>query len=297
MLYSIKRVDLNNNETIERLEKLLSKENLDNENLDDYIQERENEIKNAKKEIESLTSNYKNKEEEILNERKILEDKIGEIKTHISEKDKKILDLKNNKEEDIRKLKEKYRLPIIEKRIAQPNKDTKVLDTSEFSGLNPEKSMADLAYEILKISDNPMHYIDIWKRMEEIGYKTTGKTPERGVNANMCTDKRFARVGRGIWTLKEGNLSTEMPTFDEDVTPDFEVKEGEIEIFASHKKEFYKATYYSQHKIIYNGIVYISPSAACMAITKTSCNGWVFWKFKDENGKEHLLSELRENNY
>lgn len=127
ILYSIKRVDdLNNDEIIERLEKIVSKGNLDAGRLDDYIQERENEIKNAKKEVEALEQNYKNQEEEILNEIKILEDKINEIKTQISEKNTKILDLKNNKEECIEKLKEKYRLPIIEKRIIQPSLATGV---------------------------------------------------------------------------------------------------------------------------------------------------------------------------
>ncbi len=120
MLYSMKRIDLNNDEIIERLGKLLSKENLDNKKLDDYIQEREKEIKNAKTEVETLEKDYKNKEEKILNEKKILENKINEIKTQISENDNKILELKNNKEESIRKLKGKYRLPIIEKRIIQP---------------------------------------------------------------------------------------------------------------------------------------------------------------------------------
>lgn len=211
ILYSIKRNELSSDEIIERLEKLLSKENLENEKLDDHILERENEIKSAKKEIKSLIDTYKNNEDNILNEIQLLKDKINEINIQISEKDKKILDSKKKKEQEIRKLKDKYRLPIIEPKpiIVQPNKDTKV-----------PKSMG--------------------------------------------------------------------------LSPDFEVKEGDkIEIFANHKRELYKATYYSQNKIIYNGIVYTSPSAACMAITKTSCNGWVFWKFKDENGKEYLLSELR----
>ena len=109
LLYSIKRVDLNNDEIIERLEKLFSKDNLDNELLHDYIDEREKEIRNANKEIELKKKEYKNKEDEISNARKILEDKITEIKTQISEKDKNILDLKKEKEDEIKKLKEKYR--------------------------------------------------------------------------------------------------------------------------------------------------------------------------------------------
>ncbi|MCX9015395.1 MAG: hypothetical protein OIN89_11535, partial [Candidatus Methanoperedens sp.] len=109
LLYSIKRIDLNNDEIIERLVKLFSKENLNNESLHDYIDEREKEIKDAKREIESLTKEYKSKEETILNEIKILEEKI-------------------------KKLKEKYRLPIIvppKIGTKTPDNDKLILDKDE----------------------------------------------------------------------------------------------------------------------------------------------------------------------
>lgn len=119
LLYSIKRIDLNNDEIIGRLEKIFSKENLDKELLHDYIDEREKEIQAVNKEIELKTKEYKNKEEELSNEIKNLDDKINDIKTQISEKKKEILDLKNDNKEDIIKIKLKYLIPIIVKRIVQ----------------------------------------------------------------------------------------------------------------------------------------------------------------------------------
>jgi len=60
LLYSIKRVDLNNDDIIRRLEKIFSKENLDAGRLEDNIQERENELRKAKKEIETLVHRFQN---------------------------------------------------------------------------------------------------------------------------------------------------------------------------------------------------------------------------------------------
>jgi DNA-directed RNA polymerase delta subunit len=105
--------------------------------------------------------------------------------------------------------------------LQKEDKDTKV-DPSEISGLN--KSKADLAYEILKRSGNPMHTEDIWKRMVEKGKKTTGKTPINTLYSDMYKDNRFKRVDKGIWTLKDGKLSAEMPT-SEEITTNSKVKE------------------------------------------------------------------------
>lgn len=66
-----------------------------------------------------------------------------------------------------------------------------------------------------------------------------------------------------------------------------------IEIFAIYKEKLYKAIYYSHCNIIYSGMKYKSPSAACSVITKLNCNGWKFWNFKDEKGLDHSLDELR----
>ncbi len=73
-----------------------------------------------------------------MKEIKTLGYKIDEIKAQISEKNMKILNLKKDKEGYIIELKEKYRLPIIEKRIVQPpiitlpiSEDTKIYQESQ----------------------------------------------------------------------------------------------------------------------------------------------------------------------
>lgn len=99
ILYSIKRENLKDENIIQRLEKLLSKENLENEQLDDYIKEREDELKKIKKDIEILTVNYSKQ---------------------IAEKEKEIEDLKKKELKEKNEIREKFLLPtIFERKLSE----------------------------------------------------------------------------------------------------------------------------------------------------------------------------------
>lgn len=65
-----------------------------------------------------------------------------------------------------------------------------------------------------------------------------------------------------------------------------------LEIFGNYKGKEFRAIYYSENKIYYNGKI-SSASAACESATgQKSCNGWKFWKFK-KNGKIYFIDDLR----
>jgi hypothetical protein len=77
-----------------------------------------------------------------------------------------------------------------------------------------------------------------------------------------------------------------------------EKKEGiqlPVNIFAKYKGHRYEAKFVSfkpRKQVEFEGESY-SPSAAAGKITRTSVNGWTFWKYQDENSQEHLIDELR----
>lgn len=72
------------------------------------------------------------------------------------------------------------------------------------------------------------------------------------------------------------------------------VDEKGIEIFANFNKHEHFAIYFTQNKVVYEGEVYKSVSAAGAAITGSQINGWKFWKFKDpKTGKIHPINKLR----
>ncbi|MFI3322556.1 MAG: hypothetical protein R3Y50_08550 [Rikenellaceae bacterium] len=73
-----------------------------------------------------------------------------------------------------------------------------------------------------------------------------------------------------------------------------------IPIYAKYKDMFFEATFNpSTSKVFYNGNLYDSPSTAALSAlnelnsSRVSENGWIFWKFKDKNGEEKKIKELR----
>ena len=69
----------------------------------------------------------------------------------------------------------------------------------------------DAAYEVLRQSGKPLHYVELTERALESGlWETSGKTPQMTLNAQISTDikrngedSRFRRVAPGVYTLVE----------------------------------------------------------------------------------------------
>jgi len=65
-----------------------------------------------------------------------------------------------------------------------------------------QNTFASLAYEVLKHEGKPIHYKSI---AEKVLIKKTskGKTPIETLRVEINRDKRFVKVSRGIYGLKE----------------------------------------------------------------------------------------------
>ncbi len=72
------------------------------------------------------------------------------------------------------------------------------------------------------------------------------------------------------------------------------VKAGQ-RIYRNYKGKVFEAEFLSDGKIKFlkDGKICDSPSMAANYITNNSVNGWIWWKYKDEYGHEHILDELR----
>ena len=61
-----------------------------------------------------------------------------------------------------------------------------------------------------------------------------------------------------------------------------------------HKGKVHEAWVYASGRIRYRNTRYISPSAAAAAaVGRKTCNGWAFWRYKNDKGQWVPLSELR----
>lgn len=93
-------------------------------------------------------------------------------------------------------------------------------------------SFKDIAYQILKEGDKPLHSKEITKIALERGWlKTAGKTPEATMNAQLVVDinskgelSRFKKAGPSIFALNDKQIEIE-----EEAKPDRVIEELEIE--------------------------------------------------------------------
>jgi hypothetical protein len=71
------------------------------------------------------------------------------------------------------------------------------------------------------------------------------------------------------------------------------IVERKIRLKAKYKGKEYRATLRKDGKIGYNRKIYESPSGAGRAVIQRACNGWAFWRYKNEKGKWVRLKEIR----
>ena len=64
-------------------------------------------------------------------------------------------------------------------------------------------------------------------------------------------------------------------------------------IKVDYKGKSYSAWVRKSGTINYNGTIYTSPTLAGNAVKGSKCNGWWFWKYKNNKGEWVVLDELR----
>jgi len=115
LIYSISRQQLSEDDTIEKVERILTKDG----NIVDHVEDREKEISNIKKEIQSLESSYQNKIAGLDSEIKIFEKQYEAIRSQIDQKKNELSGLKRDKDKEITDLK-KHNLFYISERMDRP---------------------------------------------------------------------------------------------------------------------------------------------------------------------------------
>jgi len=107
IIYSIKRSDLTNNDTVNRLEKIISKDNLYNGLIDENIQEREKELNDFTKNYHKIKEEFKDKEQIIINQ-------ISSLNIQITEFEKQRNDIIKLEKDELTKLENKYLIPKLQ---------------------------------------------------------------------------------------------------------------------------------------------------------------------------------------
>lgn len=62
-------------------------------------------------------------------------------------------------------------------------------------------SLRDEMEHILQLENEPMHFKQIHRRLQDRGISVPGNDPARNVGAHLSGDQRFEPLGRGMWGL------------------------------------------------------------------------------------------------
>lgn len=101
--------------------------------------------------------------------------------------------------------------------------------------------------------------------------------------------------------FKQENTSVEKPSQNRvhknelvDLMREGMIRPG-FRIYREYKGTLYTAEILEDGRVrLFNdGTVHTSLSKAASHITKGAINGWRWWKYKDENGTEHVIDDLR----
>jgi hypothetical protein len=113
LLYSLRRDEITTDKNIEILHGLLSRENLENKKVKNYIIAREQEIMDAYSQIEEINKNFEDKKKKITDEKENLIRQIDEIQSQIKERTEEINQLDSEKDDEINRVLNKVGLPYI----------------------------------------------------------------------------------------------------------------------------------------------------------------------------------------
>jgi hypothetical protein len=112
LIYYIKRENLNDENIINSLEKILSRENLESGKSEEFVIERENEIKDAEQEIHNIEKEFKEEEKDLKDKIEKSNQKIEDIKLQIKNFGIQIDNVKSKKDGKIKEVWKELGLPI-----------------------------------------------------------------------------------------------------------------------------------------------------------------------------------------
>ncbi len=110
LLFSIKRRDLAEEESIRILKGLLLKENILNRSIKHFIEKREDETEEANNKIESIKIATKEQSEKMQSEMRVTNEQIEKLQREMKEISARIDSLKEKENNDIKSIKEQYKL-------------------------------------------------------------------------------------------------------------------------------------------------------------------------------------------
>jgi len=192
LIYSIARHHLSEGTTIERIDKILGKQFLEDGSIVEHIEEREKEINNIKKQLQSLDSSYQEKIKKLDASINSLEEQIKSLQSQIDSSKANVSELRQEKEQKIEELKKHHLVYLY-----QPKQYTLTVPT-EINTLGVKRTLGRKGYE--QLTDYLIPVI----RLIKSGVKHTDAFHRIAKELDVTYQTANAQC-----TVRLGNISTE----------------------------------------------------------------------------------------
>lgn len=163
LIYSITRPQLSEDDTIEKIERVLAKDG----NIVEHIEEREREINSIKKEIQPLESSYQDKIAGLYNEVKNLEEQDKSIQLQINQKRNALSDLERESGKKIKELKEQnlFYLPDPKLSTLLGSSEPNPLGSKRRLGRKGHEQLTDYLIPVIQLIKKGMKHTDAFKQI------------------------------------------------------------------------------------------------------------------------------------
>jgi hypothetical protein len=188
LIYSFKRQQLSDNDTIEKIERVLVKDG----NIVEHIEEREKEISNIKKDIQSLELSYQNRIAGLDGEIKSLEKQAESIRLQIDQKKTELSNLARDKDEKIKDLKKQNLFYLSEPKLYTPSvsSEQNSLDQKRPLGRKGYEHFADYLIPVIHLIKKGVKHADAFNQIaDKLGVAKQTVQAECTVTLNISTQR------------------------------------------------------------------------------------------------------------
>jgi len=166
LIYSIHRYQLSKDSTVERIEAILDKKFLEDGSIVEHIENREKEITNIFKEMESLDSQYQEKIAKLVSSTNSLEEQIKSFQSQIDKNKADLAELQREKEQRIEDLKKFHllHLPQVKQTISTlPPVD--ITASQRPMGRRGYEQLTDYLIPVIRLIKSGVKHPDAFRRI------------------------------------------------------------------------------------------------------------------------------------
>jgi len=200
LIYSITRQQLSDDDTIEKIERVLAKDS----NIVEHIENREKEISGIKSHLQSLESLYQDKITVLNNQIKSLEEQDKSIQLHINQKKSDLSDLSQESSGKIKELKKQNLFYLSKPRPYDPLKssESNLLGKKRPLGRKGYEQFTDYLIPVIQLIKKGVRHTDAFKQIAE----KLGVTP--GTASAECTRRLNISTEKFVEIIKSNRIKS-----------------------------------------------------------------------------------------